>query len=178
MALTKARLLKHDFPVHGSRILFFAMHRVSIPKPQNSEAAGTAIAYVSVCSLHLLRAARLAARTSQLGASPSTLTTATSARRIGQRVLAHRPSVAASRIFFACWKMTPQVGSFPAWRSGSACEGSPWEVGTRKNVAVQRAPRCLLERPCASQGGGSMLLRREGGFLRRGGGFLRRRGGS
>ena len=31
-----------------------------------------------------------------------------------------------------------------------------------------------LERPCASQEGGSMLLRREGGFLRRGGGFLRR----
>ena len=35
-----------------------------------------------------------------------------------------------------------------------------------------------LERPCASQEGGSMLLRREGGFLRRGGGFLRRGGGS
>ena len=36
----------------------------------------------------------------------------------------------------------------------------------------------LLERPCASQEGGSMLLKREGGFLRRGGGFLRRGGGS
>ena len=41
-----------------------------------------------------------------------------------------------------------------------------------------------LERPCASQEGASMLLRREGkfsriegGFLRRGGGFLRRAGG-
>ena len=34
-----------------------------------------------------------------------------------------------------------------------------------------------LERPCASQEGVSMLLRREGGFLRRGGGFFRRGGG-
>ena len=32
----------------------------------------------------------------------------------------------------------------------------------------------MLERPCASQEGASMLLRREGGFLRREGGFLRR----
>ena len=39
----------------------------------------------------------------------------------------------------------------------------------------RRAP---LERPCASEEGGSMLLRREGGFLRRGEGFLRRGGGS
>ena len=32
----------------------------------------------------------------------------------------------------------------------------------------------ILEGPCVSQEGGSMLLRRGGGFLRRGGGFLRR----
>ena len=32
----------------------------------------------------------------------------------------------------------------------------------------------FLEKPCASQEGGSMLLRREGGFLRREGGFLRK----
>ena len=41
--------------------------------------------------------------------------------------------------------------------------------------AVPRAQK--LERPCASQEGGSLLLRREGGFLRREGGFLRRGGG-
>ena len=35
----------------------------------------------------------------------------------------------------------------------------------------------ILERPCEGQEGGSMLLRREGGFLRREGGFLRREGG-
>ena len=35
-----------------------------------------------------------------------------------------------------------------------------------------------LERPCASQEGASMLLRRAGGFLRREGGFLRRGRGS
>ena len=35
----------------------------------------------------------------------------------------------------------------------------------------------ILDRPCASQEGASMLLRREGGFLRRDGGFLRRGGG-
>ena len=41
----------------------------------------------------------------------------------------------------------------------------------------------VLERPCDSQEGASMLLRREGrfsgregGFLRRGGGFLKKRG--
>ena len=34
-----------------------------------------------------------------------------------------------------------------------------------------------LERPCVSQEGGSMLLRRGGGFLRSGGGFLRSGGG-
>ena len=33
-----------------------------------------------------------------------------------------------------------------------------------------------LERPCASQEGASMLLRREGGFLRRAGGFVKKRG--
>ena len=39
-------------------------------------------------------------------------------------------------------------------------------------------PESESGRPCASQEGGSMLLRREGGFLRRAGGFLRRGGGS
>ena len=47
----------------------------------------------------------------------------------------------------------------------------------RKLLTDFPAARNALERPCASQEGGSMLLRREGGFLRRGGGFLRRGGG-
>ena len=60
------------------------------------------------------------------------------------------------------------VGSFAhgSFFVGSQRWGDPCDNGVTHPIS---------ERPCASQEGGSMLLRREGGFLRRGRGFLKKR---
>ena len=65
----------------------------------------------------------------------------------------------------------PRGGRFQSHTSVTRGGGHLRDFGVVQLISV-------LERPCASQEGGSMLLRREGGFLRRGGGFLRRGGGS
>ena len=53
----------------------------------------------------------------------------------------------------------------------------PQVLSSKVSVSPALWERHMLERPCASQKGASMLLRRGGGFLRREGGFLRRGGG-